>query len=286
MTDSQLLELQSNSPGASATAAASFADFNAGIRIQIGLRAAIACSYRRPESDCVEPLLALATLAEDASSRVSDLARDLVLRLRRKTRSGGVEGLIHEYSLSSQEGVALMCLAEALLRIPDSATRDDLIRDKISTGDWRAHIGSSSSLFVNAATWGLVVTGKLIATANETNLSSALTRLVARGGEPIIRKGVNLAMRLMGEQFVTGQTIDEALSNGRRMEARGFRHSYDMWEKRRSRPPMRPAIFPNTRPRSMRSERALERAASTRDPVSPSSYQRFILAIAAARSIA
>ena len=228
MTDSQLLEHQSNSPGASATAAASFADFNAGIRIQIGLRAAIACSYRRPESDCVEPLLALATLAEDASSRVSDLARDLVLRLRRKTRSGGVEGLIHEYSLSSQEGVALMCLAEALLRIPDSATRDDLIRDKISTGDWRAHIGSSSSLFVNAATWGLVVTGKLIATANETNLSSALTRLVARGGEPIIRKGVNLAMRLMGEQFVTGQTIDEALSNGRRMEARGFRHSYDM----------------------------------------------------------
>ena len=209
-------------------AAKSVAEFNAGVRSQTGLRAAIAHAHRRAERECVEPLLEAAALSENASIRAAALARDLVLRLRGKTRSSGVEGLIHEYSLSSQEGVALMCLAEALLRVPDPATRDDLIRDKISTGDWRAHIGSSSSLFVNAATWGLVVTGKLTATANETSLSSALTRLIARSGEPIIRKGVNLAMRLMGEQFVTGQTINEALSNSRRMEARGFRHSYDM----------------------------------------------------------
>ena len=87
--------------------------------------------------------------------------------MRGKTRSSGVEGLIHEYSLSSQEGVALMCLAEALLRIPDAATRDALIRDKLSPGDWRAHVGQSPSLFVNAATWGLVLTGRLVATTSE-----------------------------------------------------------------------------------------------------------------------
>src|SRR5229473_1929174 len=105
-----------------------------------------------------------------------------------------------------------MCLAEALLRIPDSATRDALIRDKIGGGDWRSHLGHSPSLFVNAATWGLVVTGKLTGTTSESTLSNALIRLVARGGEPLIRRGVDLAMRMMGEQFVMGQTIGEALA--------------------------------------------------------------------------
>ena len=121
-----------------------------------------------------------------------------------------------------------MCLAEALLRIPDAATRDALIRDKIATGDWRAHVGQSPSLFVNAATWGLVVTGRLTTTTSESSLGSALTRLIGRGGEPLIRKGTDLAMRMMGEQFVTGQTIAEALANSRKLEARGFRYSYDM----------------------------------------------------------
>ena len=149
-------------------------------------------------------------------------------RLRAKTRSSGVEGLIHEYSLSSQEGVALMCLAEALLRIPDAATRDALIRDKLAPGDWRAHVGARPSLFVNAATWGLVLTGRLVATTSEQTLGAALTRLIARGGEPLIRAGVDVAMRLMGEQFVTGRTIEEALSASREREARGFTFSYDM----------------------------------------------------------
>ena len=135
---------------------------------------------------------------------------------------------MREYDLSSREGIALMCLAEALLRIPDLATRDALIRDKIGTGDWRAHLGHSPSLFVNAATWGLAVTGKLTGTANETGLGAALTRLIARGGAPLIRRGVDMAMRMMGEQFVTGQTIDEALTNARRLEARGFGYSFDM----------------------------------------------------------
>jgi RHH-type proline utilization regulon transcriptional repressor/proline dehydrogenase/delta 1-pyrroline-5-carboxylate dehydrogenase len=128
----------------------------------------------------------------------------------------------------ARKGVALMCLAEALLRIPDDDTRDALIRDKIGGGDWRAHLGHSPSLFVNAATWGLLLTGRLTATSSEQSLSSALVRLIGRGGEPLIRTGVNIAMRLMGEQFVAGQTIDEALDNGRDREAEGFRHSYDM----------------------------------------------------------
>ena len=115
-----------------------------------------------------------------------------------------------------------MCLAEALLRIPDAATRDALIRDKLSPGDWRAHVGHSPSLFVNAATWGLVLTGRLVATSSEQSLSAALTRLIARSGEPIIRKGVDVAMRLMGEQFVTGRTIEEAIKASREREARGF----------------------------------------------------------------
>ena len=121
-----------------------------------------------------------------------------------------------------------MCLAEALLRIPDDETRDALIRDKIAGGDWRSHIGDGRSLFVNAATWGLVVTGKLTNSVNDRGLAAALTRLIARAGEPVIRRGVDMAMRMMGEQFVTGETIDEALKRARPLEARGFGYSYDM----------------------------------------------------------
>ncbi len=207
---------------------APFAAFAKGVAAPTGLRAAITAAYRRPEPDCLPALLAAASLQPALAEAVSARAHALVTALRAKTRSGGVEGLVREYALSSQEGVALMCLAEALLRIPDTATRDALIRDKIAPGDWRAHIGHSPSLFVNAATWGLVITGRLTASVNETSLASALTRLIARGGEPVIRRGVDMAMRMMGEQFVLGQTIEEALSRGARMEARGFRYSYDM----------------------------------------------------------
>jgi RHH-type proline utilization regulon transcriptional repressor/proline dehydrogenase/delta 1-pyrroline-5-carboxylate dehydrogenase len=205
-----------------------FAAFASDVQAQTPLRAAITAAYRRPEPDCLPPLLDAAVLTGPAAEAAAARAGQLVTALRAKTRAGGIEGLVREYALSSQEGVALMCLAEALLRIPDAATRDALIRDKIAPGDWRAHVGHSPSLFVNAATWGLVVTGKLTATVRETTLASALTRLIARSGEPVIRRGVDMAMRMMGEQFVLGQTIDEALTRGARMEARGFRYSYDM----------------------------------------------------------
>ena len=135
---------------------------------------------------------------------------------------------MREYALSSQEGVALMCLAEALLRIPDGATRDALIADKVGGGEWRAHVGQSPSPFVNAATWGLLITGRLVGTVDERGLGATLTRLIARSGAPIIRAGVDTAMRVLGEQFVCGQTIEAALANSKPLEARGFRYSYDM----------------------------------------------------------
>ncbi|WP_118183745.1 trifunctional transcriptional regulator/proline dehydrogenase/L-glutamate gamma-semialdehyde dehydrogenase [Paraburkholderia phosphatilytica] len=205
-----------------------FLDFAQSVQPQSVLRAAITAAYRRPEPECLPFLLGQARLPAALATDVEKLATKLVETLRSKSKGGGVEGLIHEFSLSSQEGVALMCLAEALLRIPDRATRDALIRDKISKGDWRSHVGHAPSLFVNAATWGLMITGKLVTTNSETGLSSALTRLIGRGGEPLIRKGVDMAMRLMGEQFVTGENISEALANSRKYEARGFRYSYDM----------------------------------------------------------
>ncbi|HEX2794179.1 MAG TPA: bifunctional proline dehydrogenase/L-glutamate gamma-semialdehyde dehydrogenase PutA [Croceicoccus sp.] len=198
------------------------------IRPATPLRRAITASTRRPERDCVAALVEAATLPPAMKADVAALTVRLVRALRRDGQRGGVEDLVKEYSLDSQEGVALMCLAEALLRIPDDATRDALIRDKIAPGDWQAHLGEGRSLFVNAATWGLVVTGKLTASVNDSGLSSALTRLVARAGEPVIRRGVDLAMELMGEQFVTGETIAEALKRARRLEAKGFGYSYDM----------------------------------------------------------
>ena len=205
-----------------------FLAFARAVQPQGVLRARITGAYRMPEEEAVPLLIGAAELPAAKAVAAERRARTLVEALRAKGQKGPVEGLIHEYSLSSQEGVALMCLAEALLRIPDRATRDALIRDKIGKGDWQSHLGHSPSLFVNAATWGLVLTGKLTTTSSEVGLTGALTKLIGRGGEPVIRKGVDVAMRMMGEQFVTGQTISEALANSRRMEAKGFRYSFDM----------------------------------------------------------
>ena len=161
-----------------------FYEFGQDVQPQSVLRAAITAAYRRPEPECVPLLLGQARMPN--LDKIRAMATDLVKKLRGKRTGGGVEGLIQEFSLSSQEGVALMCLAEALLRIPDRATRDALIRDKVSRGDWKSHMGGSQSLFVNAATWGLMITGKLVAVNSEQSLS-ALTRLIGKGGEPLVR---------------------------------------------------------------------------------------------------
>ncbi len=205
-----------------------FTEFAPPVRQPTKLRRAITDAYRRDEAECLKPLLEAATLDQKTRANVQETARALVNTLRTNHKRTGVEGLVQEYSLSSDEGVALMCLAEALLRIPDDATRDALIRDKIAGGDWGAHLGGGKSLFVNGATWGLIVTGKLVGSVDDKSLGSALARLVGRAGEPVIRRGVDLAMRMMGEQFVTGETIAEALKRARSLEAKGFRYSYDM----------------------------------------------------------
>ena len=207
---------------------APFAKFAPAFSDPTPLRAAITAAYRLPEPDAVRPLLEAARLAPEDREAVATSAKSLVERLRKKGQRGGVEGLVKEYSLSSQEGVALMCLAEALLRVPDNATRDALIRDKIARGDWRSHLGDGRSIFVNAATWGLVVSGRLVTPVREDNLGASLSSLIKRAGEPVIRSGVNMAMEMMGEQFVTGETINEALRRAREQEEKGFSYSYDM----------------------------------------------------------
>jgi RHH-type proline utilization regulon transcriptional repressor/proline dehydrogenase/delta 1-pyrroline-5-carboxylate dehydrogenase len=211
--------------------AVDFTQFVDGPLARDALRQAITASTRGPEPQAVQALLPLARAGQSAGA-VTTLAERLVQGLRAhdhgNTQANLVQGLLQEYALSSQEGVALMCLAEALLRIPDQATRDALIRDKISHGQWRDHVGHSPSVFVNAATWGLVVTGKLVATHAADRLSQALGGLIRKGGEPLIRKGVDMAMRMMGRQFVTGETIALALKHAEGPQAQGFRYSYDM----------------------------------------------------------
>lgn len=193
---------------------------------------AINTAWRRAEPECVENLLEHTLIDEELSQKIYDLAFNLAHSLRERKSAAGkagiVQGLLQEFSLSSQEGIALMCLAEALLRIPDRATRDLLIRDKINQGSWKQHLGQSNLMFVNAAAWGLMLTGKLMETPKQNSLSSILTSLLARSSKGIIRKAVDVAMRMMGEQFVTGETITEALDNAKTLEAKGFRYSYDM----------------------------------------------------------
>ncbi len=210
---------------------APFLNFAQNILPQSFLRSSITAAYRRPENEMISMLLESARFSSKDNQAVFDLAKSLVEKLRSQKKSVGkagiVQDLLQEYALSSQEGIALMCMAEALLRIPDKATRDALIRDKIGKGDWKAHLGGGS-MFVNAATWGLMLTGKLVATHSEKKLSTALNGLLAKSGSPLIRKSVDMAMRLMGEQFVCGENIAEALANANEMEAKGFLYSYDM----------------------------------------------------------
>jgi RHH-type proline utilization regulon transcriptional repressor/proline dehydrogenase/delta 1-pyrroline-5-carboxylate dehydrogenase len=155
--------------------------------------------------------------------------------VRRERRGkGGIDAFLHEYALSSQEGVALLCLAEALLRIPDAGTIDRLIRDKLGDADWASHLGHSESVFVNASTWALMLTGRLLradaspAEVEAHELSAALRRFAARSGEPVVRQAVSAAIRILSRQFVMGRTIGEALERARRAERQGWRHSYDM----------------------------------------------------------
>ncbi len=201
------------------------------LQAQTALRAAITAHWRTPEPELIPALLQQARLPAGACEAIQQLALQLAAGLRQPQEHGRhrlVQDLLQEFALSSQEGVALMCLAEALLRIPDSATRDVLIRERIAHGHWRQHLGHSPSLFVNAASWGLLLGSRLLAPPDSASLSAALDQLPARLGAPLIRQAMTVAMRLLGAQFVAGETIEAALANATRLESQGFRYSYDM----------------------------------------------------------
>ncbi|MFO0998295.1 MAG: bifunctional proline dehydrogenase/L-glutamate gamma-semialdehyde dehydrogenase PutA [Alphaproteobacteria bacterium] len=195
------------------------------------LQAALSAAYRADEGAIVEARLAEAAIDREAQQRISARARELVQAVRgAKQAQGGIESFLHEYKLSTKEGVVLMCLAEALLRVPDAETADRLIRDKLAGADWERHLGASDSLFVNASTWALMLTGRVMRLGDRSgeDLGSTLRRLVAQAGEPVIRQAVMQAMRILGRQFVMGRTIEEALDRARPAESKGYRHSYDM----------------------------------------------------------
>jgi RHH-type proline utilization regulon transcriptional repressor/proline dehydrogenase/delta 1-pyrroline-5-carboxylate dehydrogenase len=220
---------------------------------------AMTANYAADEAEALKPLLDAATLPMAERDAVLARAGDLVQRVRAKAaQQSAVESFMREYDLSSEEGVLLMCVAEALLRIPDADTADKLIRDKLGDAAWNSHLGKSPSLFVNAGTWGLMLTGKLISLAEETqqNFLGAIKRLVARSGEPVVRLAVRQAMRIMGHQFVLGRTIGEALDRSRDKDGRAYRHSFDMLgEAALTRPTPRATSRP-TRPRSSPSAHA------------------------------
>ena len=194
------------------------------------LRQAVSAAYRADETACVERLLEAAAFPDDARRRIAGRAEDLVKKVRLKPKEGGVEALMYEYELSSHEGIVLMCLAEALLRVPDAATVDRLINDKITSADWRRHLGHSDSLFVNASTWAFMLTGDLLAAkdSSEQDFRTTMTGLLGRTGEPVIRRAVTHAMKLLGRQFIMGATIDAGLERARAYEKQGYRFSYDM----------------------------------------------------------
>lgn len=186
--------------------------------------------YMVDETQWLEQLLPLATPSESEKQQIKDKTTSLIEAIRAdKTSIQMIDALLLEYSLDTQEGILLMCLAEALMRIPDSATADALIRDKLSVADWKSHLKNSDSVFVNASTWGLMLTGKVVGlSSNEQSAGQAVNRLVNKLSEPVIRKAMHQAMKVMGHQFVLGRSIAEAQKNGKSMRDRGFTYSYDM----------------------------------------------------------
>ncbi|AQM69850.1 Bifunctional protein PutA [Vibrio campbellii] len=187
--------------------------------------------YMVDESQWLEQLLPLATPTAEEKSAITTQTTQLIEAIRADKKSiQMIDALLLEYSLDTHEGILLMCLAEALMRIPDSATADALIKDKLSVADWKSHLKSSDSVFVNASTWGLMLTGKVIGLGEQEIQSpgQAVNRLVNKFSEPVIRKAMYQAMKIMGHQFVRGRTIEEAQKNGRPMRDKGFTYSFDM----------------------------------------------------------
>ncbi|MEL7544114.1 MAG: bifunctional proline dehydrogenase/L-glutamate gamma-semialdehyde dehydrogenase PutA, partial [Pseudomonadota bacterium] len=200
-------------------------------------RDAISAAYFKDEDALVADLCERARMADDEQRRLALVARDLVHAAREgRTQYGHIDAFLHQYGLTTEEGIILMCLAEALLRIPDARTADALIDDKISSGNWQRHLGKSDNAFVNASSWGLMLTGQVMRFDTPelerggagNGLIGLVKRITKRTGEPIIRQAMRHAMKIMGDQFVLGRTIAEAQDRAAPDEARGYRFSYDM----------------------------------------------------------
>ena len=190
-------------------------------------RAAIRALTYADEAALVRALVARAGLDDAARQAIVARAAELVERVRERSSPTVMEAFLAEYGLSTDEGVGLMCLAEALLRVPDADTIDELIADKIEPSNWGAHLGRSTSSLVNAATWGLLITGRVL-DDDPGRPAAALRGMIRRLGEPVVRRAVGRAMKLMGAQFVLGETIGKAMDRARALEGKGYTYSYDM----------------------------------------------------------
>ncbi len=187
--------------------------------------------YLAGETELVEELIEMADAGSSLWPAVQVTAAELVRAVRKRSaREGGIDAFLQQYDLSSKEGVLLMCIAEALLRIPDADTADRLIADKVTSANWKDHLGASDSLFVNASTWGLMLTGEVLQLDTPVTRTPAqyLGKLASRAGEPVVRAAMRQAMRIMGHQFVMGRTIEEALARSRKKGLRDCRYSFDM----------------------------------------------------------
>src|SRR2546423_438627 len=186
-------------------------------------------AYRPDEEQVVAERLAQARLEPGVLGEATSIARTLVKGVR-ANKPSGIDAFLHTYDLGSGEGIALMCLPEALLRIPDAHTADELIADKLAGPDWSEKVGRSDSSFVNAATFSLLLTGKVLEGAQDRsdNWKAVLGRAVGRLGEPVVRTAVREAMKILGRNFVFGRTIDEALQRAKPERARGLSHSFHM----------------------------------------------------------
>ena len=192
------------------------------------IRARIRDATLGDEADAVARLALMAALDRADREAIAGEAARLVRSIRESASPTMMESFLAEFGLSTDEGVALMCLAEALLRVPDAVTIDALIQDKIAPSQWGKHLGHSSSPLVNASTWALMLTGKVLSPADEKGLEGVLRGVVKRLGEPVVRTAVGQAMKELGRQFVLGRTIEEAAERARELEAEGYCYSYDM----------------------------------------------------------
>ena len=184
--------------------------------------------YLADEHKVISELIANAQISQNDCDAISDRAAELVRSVRGNSKPTMMEKFLAQYGLTTKEGVALMCLAEALLRVPDKITIDALIEDKVASGNWGDHRGQSNSSLINSSTWALLITGKLIGPVDEKGLTQTLRGLVKRMGEPLVRTAVAQAMKELGRQFVLGRNIQEALKQAKKYESKGYTYSYDM----------------------------------------------------------